>query len=94
MNTRPDHHGERCSMQEGHGEDEQPPPDEHLAEVIGMAGIPPEAVRDKPLAVLAFALKADFWASLTVSITSPSNQITAPAIVQSPNRGAVVSPRR
>jgi len=45
-----DHHGKGGAVQEGHGEDEQSPTDEQLAEVVGVAGVAPEAARDDALA--------------------------------------------
>ena len=41
-----------------------------------------------------FSLKADFWASATASITSPTNQIATPAIAQSPKPGVPFRPSR
>ena len=52
MNTGPATTANAAPVEEGHGEDEQAPPDEHLAEVVGVAGVPPEAARDEAPAVL------------------------------------------
>ena len=46
------HDGEGGSVEEGDGVEEQPPPDEDLAEVVGVARVAPEAVRDEASAVL------------------------------------------
>ena len=58
MNTGPATTANAAPVEEGHGEDEQAPPDEHLAEVVGVAGVPPEAARDEAPAVLVPRLEA------------------------------------
>ena len=94
MNTGPATTANAAPVEEGHGEDEQAPPDEHLAEVVGV-----REYRQRPLVMKrprfsSLALKLDFCASATASIRRPVDQSATPAIVHGPASGASSRPRR